>query len=279
MLSVFRIVLTPSLLNSWTHVEHTVNTNTQRTEYSAKIGIKTSSIWLSRKEPGSFSLQSSLQALLQVKIIPTLLQGDVLTAQCGVDTLFYLKVLHKVAISLMKIPALQAVSPSRIFFYPSLFKNKETILYWLFDWLSEWPIEASSPLFPPPNSFTENTFPLSNSSSISPGFGERVPKVPTWNSPIQPVFPFLLLESLQVPQQWHNSHEELSTCLSVSPINASLLRTTEGLRGSCLRPHRNSKAELPQDPCGVFLDALPHYNLMLTFEQCPPVLHSCLVLP
>jgi hypothetical protein len=67
--------------------------------------------------------------LLQVKIIPTLLQGDVLTAQYGVDTLFCLKVLHKVAISLMKIPALQAVSPSRIFFYPSLFKNKETILY------------------------------------------------------------------------------------------------------------------------------------------------------
>ena len=50
--------------------------------------------------PGSFSLPSSLQAFLQVKIIPTSLQGDVLNAQCGVNKLFYLRVLLKGAISL-----------------------------------------------------------------------------------------------------------------------------------------------------------------------------------
>lgn len=168
--------------------------------------------------------------------------------------------------TLVMIPVLQPAF-SGILLYPSLFKNKTSLCWmWLGEWVTDWSQLSHPPLFPLLRIISSYLIHL----PFLQGFGERVPKVPTWNSPMQPVFPFLFLESLHIPQQWHNSHEELSTCLSVSPINASLLRTTEGLRGSCLRPHRNSKAELPQDPWGVFLDALPHYNLMLTFEQCPP---------
>lgn len=135
---------TLSILDAWVSLEHTVNTSTQRIGNSAKIRIKTGSISFSRKGPGSFSLPSSLQAFLQVKIIPTSLQGDVLNAQCGVNKLFYLRVLLKGAISLWwwflscSLPFLE------FSFIPLSLKTKQVFAEC--GWVSEWLTEASSPI-------------------------------------------------------------------------------------------------------------------------------------
>lgn len=153
---------------------------------------------------------------------------------------------------------------------------KTTTLYWLVGWVSEWVSEWLSEW-------------LSEWHKLS-----HPPPIPLLR------IPSCYLIHLPFPRLWRESskgfHMELSNavCVSLSlpgvptcsPTIAQFIWRAERLllceSNKCFpsQSDRGSgipKPGLPQDPS--VLGAQPHCNLMLTFEQHPPALHSYLVLP